>query len=732
MSQSACATGEASSYCSFCEGGCKPKGSCSSATSTPSPTPKPSCESQCANAGSQYNYCMTQCLGYTYPSPTPKPSATPTPSKGICCCSANRTTCSLVVGQSSCPSNSQILVASNVDNAACQAQVVEPDASCYTNQTQCETIEGVSCYRAATSCWKAKTQCYKVDDNSCVKVSVNDTSCVASDGYYESYNSCATHTHRCDHSNMYYNGTECITCPDGYKASPSKPQCHVDVAPGYYLVQVGSPGVNACPANTYSEGGTCNQDGTGCNDVLKAQACKPCHEGETSKIGSASCSPDSNPDKCNIGVWTSATRVSPQLATAQGVCPAGDGDTFTVTVAISGNGCNGRTLKMSDGDGAKRLGGGSDYKVSNGQSFNFLYKATTCCSSVKITGSLSKKDGESDGPSDDVTVSTETEWSYQGKYCVATSAYNSHKHSAKAADDAGVNEYWIVLDYDIPCTNAEGVKDDNNRTVDIYIRGCGGGYTPPSGSTPASTPKPTAMPTSTPTPTKTYKCYLDENNDYHWSSSPQANWIVATDSEGHEITNKDLCPPKPGCYQDTKGKYVWGEYSAKPGYVYHPELKTEAACKEDNPYACYKKGDDYVWADSKPDGYVKVELPYEQCENPACYYSESTKKRVWGYYSKVNGYYRLVDENNKDIPYDKCINEACYKCSGDKYKWGDYSNVSGCKLIPSVTDVNQCNNEVPVKSYGVSVSAVIYAFMAILMAFGIGFIYYSTVLKKNN
>ena len=53
-------------------------------------------------------------------------------------------------------------------------------------------------------------------------------------------------------------------------------------------------------------------------------------------------------------------------------------------------------------------------------------------------------------------------------------------------------------------------------------------------------------------------------------------------------------------------------------------------------------------------------------------------------------------------------------------------------MVPSVTEISQCNNDVPTPKTAINVSTLLYVFMAILMAFGIGFIYYSSILKKNN
>ena len=64
--------------------------------------------------------------------------------------------------------------------------------------------------------------------------------------------------------------------------------------------------------------------------------------------------------------------------------------------------------------------------------------------------------------------------------------------------------------------------------------------------------------------------------------------------------------------------------------------------------------------------------------------------------------------------------------------WGKYGNDPDYKLVPSVTDIAQCKNDPYVPKTDTNVSKLVYIFMAILMACGIGFIYYSTSIKKHD
>ena len=109
---------------------------------------------------------------------------------------------------------------------------------------------------------------------------------------------------------------------------------------------------------------------------------------------------------------------------------------------------------------------------------------------------------------------------------------------------------------------------------------------------------------------------------------------------------------------------------------------------------------------------------------------------------KDNKYQWLTNQSSKVCPEGYSIDEtknsstcktapACYICTNDEYVWGEYSNDDNCRIVPSITEQSQCKNVIPVKPTGVSVSAIIYACIAALMAFGIAFIYYSTILKQN-
>ena len=92
----------------------------------------------------------------------------------------------------------------------------------------------------------------------------------------------------------------------------------------------------------------------------------------------------------------------------------------------------------------------------------------------------------------------------------------------------------------------------------------------------------------------------------------------------------------------------------------------------------------------------------------------------------------LVDENDKPLSREQCVNNMCYKDPDGDYVWGNYETEPGYEPLPDITDISECGPDVPTPPTGLTPSKVMYIFMAILRAFGIGFIYYSTIMKKEH
>ena len=228
-------------------------------------------------------------------------------------------------------------------------------------------------------------------------------------------------------------------------------------------------------------------------------------------------------------------------------------------------------------------------------------------------------------------------------------------------------------------------------------------------------------------------CYKDGDDNYHWTVDPQPSWVKVPDISREADCKKD---ESPACYKDPNGEYKWGKHAKDPGYTLITSINSETECRTPAPEeACYKSpGDQYIWTSNPPSGYTKVTSATkpEECvppEEPACYVHG--QDFVWGKYSNVNGYIKLdgIDSEDKcKLPKD----DACYEDPNGEYVWGEFSNDAGYTLVSSILDINLCGIDVPTPKTSINVSTIIYIFMAILMLFGIGFIYYSSIIKKNN
>ena len=540
--------------------------------------------------------------------------------------------------------------------------------------------------------------------------------------------------------NEYKVNNKCISCPDGYKASGTREDCYIDVSAGSYLVG-GTTQIISCPANTYSLGGRYYLSGGGSDDVVGTESCKSCGAGKTSPIGSTSYSAcvtiDDSNSGCSVSISTTAKTVSPNT----NECPSDNRypDSWTVHVEVSGAGCNGATLTMS-GDGAEKSGGSESHTVSNGQGFNFIYHATTCCKTAKVTATVTKDNKKLDGKS--VTVATSKGWyKASSDVCRPTSEYEANPHSFAEADDQEKDVYYIALN---------NTKCSGQREVDIYRRGCGGGSTPTAACYQDASGKYhwTAYPQSSWTKTnldyanckdeevKIPYCYVDDDNNYYWTTDPATNWKkiagITKESDCKEIEDD-------ACYIDTNGNYTWGKHAKDSGYTLVTSIKDADSCKAPvATEACYKNNqDDYIWTTTAPDGYTKVDnvkTPAEcaPVEAPACYLYGNNF--VWGKYKNVTGYIiieNITDEASCNLP----GNDACYVDTSGNYVWGKYENDPKYTLVPSITEMSQCiggGGDVPVPPTGISASRLVYVFMVILMAFGIGFIYYSSAVKRNS
>lgn len=712
LSQSECNSGAATSYCGWCQGGCKAKSVCDaipspSPTATVSPTPTITDLGICNNGATLYQY-----------------SSCTVPSGKKCNVNGGSyyTEGQYIVSNAT----GEVHIACVDLNAPTATATTSPSPTATTTTTTSPSPTGTT------------VPCANITGSS---------SCVArSDCEFDYTNGCHNKPQTCSGANTYWNGTECVTCPSGFQATATIPTCHFYVPAGsYYNPSQGSSVISTCPVNTYSTGGIYYASGN--TNATALTTCTPCPSGYTSPMGSKSKSACvASTGTCTLTVTTTANKVSPVTSS----CPSDNRypDTWTVTVKAVGDGCNGGTLEMS-ARGAERQGTSGNHSISNGQTFNILYQSTTCCSTSTVTAKVTKNNTTI--AQDSVSVETSSGWKLtqhstdEQPVCVSVSEYNSNPHSAKEADDQSKDIYYIALNN----THCSG-----QREVDIYRRGCGtsGGtstkynfccakddgssytwYTNqssmkcPSGYTVDNNKNENTCKTVT-----VPACYIDSEKNYHWTDNPSSSWQIVSG-----VSREEDCKEveTPACYVDNSGNYKWGTYAKTSGYTKVVAIETEALChKPEVNEACYKNADnDYIWTSSAPTGYTVVEgvTKPEDCnyENPACYVHGN--EFVWGKYANVNGY--IILENIESEAQCKVpTNEACYKDKNGNYAWGEYSNDEGYTLVPEAKTMSQCSPDVPTPSTGLDTSKVVYIFMAILMAFGIGFIYYSSIMKKEN
>ena len=226
-------------------------------------------------------------------------------------------------------------------------------------------------------------------------------------------------------------------------------------------------------------------------------------------------------------------------------------------------------------------------------------------------------------------------------------------------------------------------------------------------------------------------CYSDGTN-FEWTNNPKTGYTQVT-----TITTDTACrAEEPACYL-YNGNYIWGKYQSTVGYVLQTSIKDENYCvtPEDNPeLACYKNADDdYIWTETAPDGYTKVDdidnpNACSAPEEPACYLYNN--QYVWGAYGRLTGYSlisSILDENHCVKP-----NSACYISDDGNYVWGDYSLDNYYTLIKDINSKNACLPIEDVPKTDLDVAKVIYIGMSVLLVAGIGFIYYVNYSKKKN
>lgn len=480
--------------------------------------------------------------------------------------------------------------------------------------------------------------------------------------------------------------------------------------------------------------------------------------------------------RCPVPAIQKVTRVSASYSgtiylTPEDLNGAGYKQVVYVAYDQSGNVIPGNKLTWS-------VNGGNGVVVtssSNAGGFSVTYRGIECDKPSQTVYVRASGSGDITGSatSPSITIAADsirykkwTQSNYNKKntnnYPLLSEAYATNSCYAVSGYDEATQKYAYIhnrccgsstpssVTYDYCCAKTDG--SDFSWRSGQSNRSCPSGYTIDETKN-ANTCKTVRIPA----------CYTDSDNGFHWTDDPEPSWIKVAGITSETDCKKDETP---ACYKDTNGEYKWGLYAKSDGYTLITAVDTEEKCN--NQGACYKNNfNDYTWDTEAPkecisknscwvpktdptvgstckytsqnacenvEGYKVVEgvTKPENCvspENPACYVHG--QEFVWGKYNNVKGYIKLDDilaEEYCKVPTE----EACYKDPDGNYVWGEFSNTTGYKLVPSVTSLNQCNNDVPTPSTGLDVSKVVYVFMAILMAFGIGFIYYSSIMKKQN
>lgn len=359
-------------------------------------------------------------------------------------------------------------------------------------------------------------------------------------------------------------------------------------------------------------------------------------------------------------------------------------ETETVRFDISGTGCGTEvTIRRNNFSGPTE---------GNGQ-MEEDYKPTTTCKSAYVYGCIKG----TNICSNQINVQLRPDWKTRDVKNVKEA--DAVPKSAAEANQQGKDVYYTAC---VGLTN--GVY---TRCVQHY-RGCSGA---PSVST--------------------SRCYIDDDGVYQWTANPQPTWVVVSG-----ISSEKLCKEETdACYIDPNGEYQWGKYAKTDGYTLVPSVNSKTACAQAG--VCYKNSDDdYKWAAEAPDACVKVESCWvkkseEGTVPETCTYNTQEACEAVEGYKVVEG----VDKPGDCGPNET---EACYVRESDgTWVFGNYSKITGYYLLQYDDGTNvpreQCANTVPdVPKTSMDVTKVVYICMAVLMAAGVGFIYYSTVMKKQN
>lgn len=414
-------------------------------------------------------------------------------------------------------------------------------------------------------------------------------------------------------------------------------------------------------------------------------------------------SDSSIPSTCQISISTGSVSTSVSSETND------INSYYTVNVNVKGADCGGQKITYT-ATNSKNNPPAAEYTILDGHTSyttSFKVYTKTSCSASTTTATLTNKN------SSKVTISesqVKTDWKSTDGHCETSPAYTSFE----AADRVGANVYYTNYG---ACENdagngyrtkwTRGGCGSSGSYSFCCVKNDGSGQSWLTGQSSKKCPEGYTLDSTKNSNTclKTFACYKDSDNNTYWTSEPQPSWVVVSKPELE-------CKDQEACFEDPTGQRFWGKYydQITNGYILITSIKDEDTCTNPSDSdACYINNSDitdYRWSKLPIDGYTKVEgvTDAKECQPEACYIEKEKNEFTFGKYK----------DNDNYIPVYKTIEVD-----------GEYIDVL-------ITDKKECTNEVPVPPTDFDVAKLVYVFMAILMACGIAFIYYSTVAKKQN
>ena len=556
-----------------------------------------------------------------------------------------------------------------------------------------------------TSCIRCEgDKIANADHTQCV---ANATNC--EEGQYSANGEC----HDCP-PGKYCNGTGAIDCKRGTYAAVTgkRTNCSPCNGTNQYQDQYGQTQCKTCV-------GEVNEDHTACTPTCSSKTTQSdcgtlegCAWVNDQCIYKPACSTFNDKTKCEARsdcawdtTWTTYCHNKPNTvvsvtASTNNVYVAVD---YPVEVTFTATDANGQPINVSWSAGTNSV---TKNCGTISSTCTYTFNSHGCGTySFQATGT---DVGGGSATSKKVSATTYTTWG------------NGSNRTSKTRPTEKTRE---SLKYKVGCEAIENIRENNGQyTYTAYNRCCGGGTstynfccvkndgsghswltgqaskTCPEGYTIDNTKNASTC-------TKTFACYMDSDNQPHWTSDPQPSWVVVSKPEQE-------CKDQEACFEDPTGQRFWGKHydMIAQGYILITSIKDEDSCK--NPSdddACYINNEDisdYRWSKTPLTGYTKadgIDNPKE-CQPEACYIEKDKNEFAFGKYK----------DNDKYIPVYKTIEVD-----------GEYKDVL-------IIDKNECTTEVPVGPTDFDVAKLVYVFMAILMACGIAFIYYSSVAKKQN